>query len=136
MNPIDNSQLLNYREDSGTTGFSPVVTYVYDAAAKEIDVTQASIFPADVYLGKVHVKVHDKFGGEVRGTVVAIPGSGVADEITIDVSTLDASKGLDITATVLANDGMLVADGGAYNIGAAGSLGSWDKQKNAKTGTV
>lgn len=138
MTPIDNSNLLDYRDDQGTSGFTPGVSYVYDSANEEVDVTDASVFPSGVSLLRIHVRVHDKFGNQANGEIENPDGSDSAGDHTdtIDVSGLDASKGLDITATVVADDGMLVADGGAYNIGASGSLGSWDKQKNAKTGTV
>jgi hypothetical protein len=137
-NAINNDNLLDYRDDQGTSGFSPGLNYVYDAANAEVDVTDASVFPSGVSLLRIHVRVHDKFGGQVNGEVENPDGSDSAGDhtATIDVSSLDRSKPLDITATVVADDGMLVADGGAYNIGASGSLGSWDKQKNAKTGTV
>lgn len=135
-NAIDNSNLKNYRDDQGTTGFVPSVTYDYDAAAKEVDVTNDSTLPSGATLDKVIVKVHDKFGGEARGFILPVDGSdsGHDGDTTINVAALDASKGLDITATVLGNrtaSGQLVADGGAYDIGEAGSLGSWDVQKNA-----
>jgi hypothetical protein len=132
-NAIDNTNLLNYRDDQGTTGFNPVINYVYDGQAKEIDVTDDSVFPAGVALKVAHIKVHDKFGGQVNGFIYPAAGgdSGHDEDTTIDVSSLNLSKPLDITATIIADDDMLVADGGAYNIGASGSLGSWDKQKNA-----
>jgi hypothetical protein len=77
--------------------------------------------------------VHDKFGGEVRGFILPNSGSdsGHDHNTTIDVSDLDTSKPLDVKATVIGDDDMLVADGGAYNIGTAGSVASWDVQKNA-----
>jgi hypothetical protein len=133
VNAIDNSNLLNYRDDRGTTDFVPAVSYVYDAVAKEIDFTEASTFPSSVALKKTIVRVHDKFGKEVRGFIYPNSGSDSGHDIntTVDTSSLDASKPFDITATVIADDDMLVADGGAYNIGAAGNLGSWDKQRNA-----
>jgi hypothetical protein len=132
-NAVDNSNLKNYRDDAGTTGFVPAVEYSYDAEAKEIDVTDNSAFPGAVGLKKTVVRVHDKFGGEVRGFILPAEGSdsGHDGETTIDVSSLNLSKPLDITATVIADDDKLVADGSAYNIGEAGSLGSWDAQKNA-----
>lgn len=132
-NAIDNSNLQDYRNDQGTSDFSPGVSFVYDSANQEVDVTDASTFPSGVSLLRTHVKVHDKFGGTAAGTIENPDGSDSAAQRTdtIDVSGLDASKGLDITATVVADDGHLIADGGAYNIGASGSLGSWDKQKNA-----
>jgi hypothetical protein len=137
-NAINNDNLKDYRDDQGTSGFTPGLNYVYDAANSEVDVTDASVFPSGVSLLRIHVRVHDKFGGQVNGEVENPDGSDSAGDhtATISTATLDASKGLDITATVVADDGMLVADGGAYNIGASGSLGSWDKQKNAKTGTL
>jgi hypothetical protein len=133
VNAIDNSNLLDYRGTEGTEDFTPGVEYVYDAAAAEIDVTDASYFPSGVSLLRTHIKVHDKFGGQVNGAIENPDGSDSPGmrTATIDVSGLDRSKPLDITATVVADDGRLVADGGAYDIQAAGVLGSWDKQKNA-----
>lgn len=131
-NAVSNDNLKNYRNDLGTTGFVPKVTFAYDAGAKEIDVMEDSDFPAGVALKKVVVKVHDAFGGEARGEVLPGTGSGGnTGEKTISVSALDASRGLSITATVIADDDKLVADGSAHNIGASGSLSTWDIQKNA-----
>lgn len=134
-NAVSNDNLKNYRDDQGTTGFSPKVTFAYDANAKEVDLTDETTYPSGVYLKKVLVSVHDKFGGEVRGTIVEKPGSGVDDDVTIDVDTLDASKGLDIKVAVLStatsDARQLVANGIATNIGAAGELGGWDAHKNA-----
>jgi hypothetical protein len=130
-NAVSNDNLKNHRADNGTTGFTPVVKYEYDATAKEVDITDESLFPSGVSLKKVAIRIHDKFGGEKRGTLTPTGDSGFGDSVTVDVATLDASKGLDITATVIADDDKLVADGSAHNIGAAGSLSSWDAQKNA-----
>lgn len=132
-NAIDNANLLNHRDDQGTTGFNPAVTFDYDASAKTVEAVDASEFPSGVALKKTIVRVHDKFGGEVRGTLSPGTGSGSGEnaEATINVATLDASKGLDITATVIADDNKLVADGSVQNINASGSVSSWDKQKNA-----
>lgn len=135
-NAIDNSNLKNYRDDAGTTGFVPTVSYVYNAVDKEIDLTHTSDFPSGTALKKVQIQVHDKFGKQVNGSITPPVDSGDDAETTIDVSTLDNSKGLDIKATVISDDGggvglNMVADGSAYNIQAAGNLGSWDIQKNA-----
>ncbi len=130
-NAIDNSDMLNYRDDQGTDGFTPKVDYAYDSAAKTVTLTDDSTYPDGSFMKRVQVAVHDKFGGEVRDSIEEIPGSGNDDEVTIDVSTLDASRGLDVTATVLVDDDKLAANGSAINIGAAGSLGAWDKHKNA-----
>ncbi len=130
---IDNSNLKSYRQSQGTVGFVPKLSYTFDAAAKELDLVHDSDFPAGVALKRVHIRVHDKFGGEVRGHITPAGGSlspGDADT-TIDLTGLDFSKPLDITATIIADDDQLVADGGAYNIGAAGEVGNWDAQRNA-----
>lgn len=47
----------------------------------------------------------------------------------IELSTLDNSKGLRITATVITNNN-LVADGSAWLVAAAGDLSHWDAQDN------
>jgi hypothetical protein len=134
-NAVDNSNLKNLGRDSNTTGFVPSVTFEYDASAKEVDFTEASAFPSGVALKKTRVSVHDKSGGQVDGFILPAEGSdsGHDGTTTLDVSSLDLSKPLDVKATVIADDDMLVADGGAYNIGAAGEVGSWDIQKNALT---
>lgn len=138
-NAIDNSNLLDYRGDQ-PSDFVPGVDYVYDAANAEIDVTDASTFPSGHSLLRIHVRVHDKFGGQVNDEIENPDGSDSAGDhtTTIDVSSLNRSKPLDITATVVGVDpsglAQVVADGSAYNIGAAGSLGSWDKQRQASPG--
>lgn len=131
-NAVSNTNLTNYRNDLGTTGFVPKVTYAYDAGAKEVDVMEDSDYPAGVALKKVVVKIHDQFGGEARGEVLPGTGSGGnTGEKTISVSALDASRGLSISATVIADDDQLIADGSALITGTSGTLGSWDAQKNA-----
>lgn len=132
MSAIDNANLKNYRSNE-RDGFVPKVTFEYDAVEKEIDFDDASTIPAGKTLKKIIIKVHDKKGGEARGYILPVAGgdSGHDGDTTIDVSELDVSKPLDITATVILSDG-LVADGGAYDIGAVGELGSWDIQKNAQ----
>lgn len=124
---IDNSNLVNYCNDCGISGFTPAVTYVYDAGAKTVVVTDGSTIPAGDTLKKVHVRVLDDFGGEVRDAITATGAGGAK---TLDVSSLDASKGLKIMATVLTTN-LIAADGNAINIGAAGAIGNWDTQKNA-----
>jgi hypothetical protein len=140
-NAIDNSNLLDYRGDQ-PADFIPGVNYVYDAAAAQIDVTDASVFPSGQSLRTIHVYVHDKFGGQVNAEIENPDGSDSAGDHTetIDVSSLNRSKPLDITATVVGVDpsglNNVVADGGAYDIGAAGSLGSWDKQYRGSAGAA
>jgi hypothetical protein len=136
MNAIDNSNLLDYRGTEGTSEFIPALAYDYDATAAEIDFTDTTTFPSGVALKKTKIQVFDKFGGEVRGALGPATGSDSGNQTatTIDVSDLDRSKPLDIKATIIADDDMLVADGIATNISdGTGNLGSWDKQKNAIT---
>lgn len=130
VNAIDNSDMLDYRGDQGTAGFAPVVSYVFNAGSEIVSITNATTWPSGKSLGKVKVSVHDKFGNQQNGVIDPDEGSGTDNTIVIDVSDLDLSKPLDITATVLDSTGRLVADGGAYNINAAGNLSSWDKQYN------
>lgn len=134
MNAIDNSNLKNYRTGD-TVDFVPALSFVYDFNAAEIDFTEGSTFPSGKALLKTKISVFDKFGGEVRGFILPTSGSdsGHDGETTISVSALDRSKGLDVKATVICDDDMLVADGIATNIQASGSLGSWDSQRDART---
>jgi hypothetical protein len=122
---IDNTNMKNW---NGVlpAGFTPVLTYAYDADAATVIVTDGSTLGAGDTLKAIHVRVHDKFGGEVRDNIGALAGNTG----TIDVSGLNRSKGLDITATITTAK-MVAADGGAYGIGAAGSVANWDIQQNA-----
>lgn len=134
---IDNTNLKNLDRDLLTTGFSPKAAYTYDAANNEVDVdVSASAFPAGVSLKRAHVYVHDKFGNHayenIDGNIEG--GSGPDTTTTIDVSSLNKSKGLDIKVTIIASDDQLVADGIATNIGAEGDVDSWDAQKGASPG--
>lgn len=124
---IDNSGVINVCNDCGTTGFTPVVSYTYDASAKTVAVQDGSTFPSGDSLKKVHVRVLDDFGGEVRDTIT-VTGAGGAK--TINVASLNASKGLKISATVITANN-IVADGNALPLAAAGSLSNWDVQKDA-----
>lgn len=207
MNTIDNTNLLNMCRDCGAVGFVPRLSYVYDAEAGTIAITNTSTIPSGDTLKKIKVRVHDYFGGEVRGHIdnsgggdgyITAPlvsfsggagsgatahatialgkvtgividaagtgytsdptvvfdntgtgGSGAAatahrttttvtsatlnaddDEVTLDISTLDASKQLVLTASIFTTN-MIAADGGAYWLMAAGNVGHWDVQKNA-----
>lgn len=132
-NAINNQNLTNISRDTDITGFVPGVKYTYDPVAKEVDVSDDSAFPSGVSLLRTHVKVHDKFGNQALGEIENPDGSESGDQrtATIDVSGLDATEGLDITATVVADMGGYIADGSAKNITTSGSLGRWDAQKNA-----
>lgn len=125
MIAIDNANLTDYRGDQGVTGFTPSVTFTVVGA--NVTVTDGSTIPVGDTLSKVHVKLQDGFGGEVRDTITV---TGAPGQKVLSSSTLNASRGLKIVATVLTTKG-IAADGSAVNIGASGSLRSWDTQKNA-----
>lgn len=123
---IDNSGILHYRQGSCTIlGFTPKVSYAFDATAKTVTVTDASVIPAGDTFKIIHVHVHDNVGGEVDGEINAAAGN-----VAIDVSTLDLSRPLNITAT-LTTVNQISADGSAYNLQAAGTLGTWLVLQNA-----
>lgn len=206
MNVIDNTNLKQMNSGLGTIGFVPDVTYEYDALAATVTVTNASTLQAGDSVKAFKARVHDFFGGEVRGAIIVgaggtgyqsaptvvfggsgtgatgtatiadgkvtgvtitAPGTGyvdgdpvsftggggygaegtllettgavdsvtltapVANEDTIDISTLDRSKQLALSVTILTVDG-IAADGGAYGLLAAGDVGHWDVQLNAQ----
>lgn len=126
-NAISNANLTTYCAGScQITGFTPTVTYAYDAGAATVTVTNASTIPAGDTFLKAKVHVYDQFGGEVRGqiTVAATP-------LVVDVSTLNRSKSLAVKVTVLTTL-HIAADGGAYGLGTAGTVNNWDVQQNAQ----
>jgi len=74
MNVIDNSNLLQMCKDCGAVGFVPALSYVYDAGAGTVVVTNSSTIPTGDVLNKIKVRVHDFFGGEVRGEIFGHTG--------------------------------------------------------------
>jgi hypothetical protein len=128
MPPVfDNSNLVNgLCGGCECTGFVPAVTFVYDANAGTITVTEASTYAAGDARKICNIRVTDKAGNKVDGNISAADGD---DAVTIDVSDLDLSEGYRIDATVLANSGC-ISDGHAGRIGmliTEGNIGSWDK---------
>jgi len=122
---INNANLLNMCKDCGAVGFVPELSYAYDAVEAEVTITNTSTIPSGDTFLKLKVRVHDFFGKEVRGfqTVQATP-------LVIDISSLDRSKPLAITVTLITTNNIL-ADGGAYGyLQAAGNIGWYDVQKN------
>ena len=127
MNPIDNSNLVGMCNNNCTVvGFTPRLTFTYDGA--NVVMQDGSTFPAGDGLKKAFFTVHDKFGNSKQSAVL-LTGGGHA--ITLDVSALNASKGLDITSTVITNNN-IVADGNAINIGASGVIANWNTRQNAQ----
>lgn len=127
MNPIDNSSLVGMcNNNCSVAGFTPRLTFTYDGT--NVVLQDGSTFPSGDGLKKAFFTVHDKYG-KSKQSVVLLTGSGHA--ITLDVSALNANKGLDITATVITNNN-IVADGNAPMIGAAGAVSNWNQRLNAQ----
>ncbi|MFA6060040.1 MAG: hypothetical protein WC756_17690 [Taibaiella sp.] len=122
MIAIDNSGLVNYCRNCNCSNFTPSFTYVFDAAAKTVTVTNASTIAGPDGHKIAHVYVHDKFGKQVYDHIDTVNGNKV-----ISTATLDASKPFNITVTAVTNGGC-TADGSATNISAAGAIGGWDKK--------
>lgn len=123
---IDNTGLTDYRGDQGIGSFNPVVTFTLTGNTLAVQ-DGTTGFPAGDSLRRVHVKAQDGFGGEVRGTITVTGAPGAQN---ISVATLRRERGLKVVATVVTVQG-IAADGSISNIGASGSIGSWDIQKNA-----
>lgn len=123
---INNSNLLTLCNNCGAVGFVPVLEYEYDAAAKTVTITDGSTFPAGSELTRIKVKVHDFFGAEARGNITVAGG-----DVEIDISALNTSKPLSITATITTVD-HIAADGSASGyLATEGILAFYDVQKNA-----
>lgn len=78
-------------------------------------------------------------GGGFGAEATAALDTGAVDTITvtapgadtdIDISSLNRSKQLAVTATII-TEGGIIADGGAYGILSAGDIANWDVQKYA-----
>lgn len=125
MKAIDNSKLIDYcRSSCNITSFIPSIHYSLDATEKKITVSDDSKFGSGDQLKKVHVKIHDNFGSEVRETITA---TGEPGKKVIDISSLNNTKGLTIRALVISKNN-LHADGSATNIQTVGILAYWDKK--------
>ena len=127
MQAIDNSGILKYNANFAYPGFTPAMSYAYDAVAKTVTVdTEALVLPAvDGVAGtfNANVQVHDAYGGTAYGHIG--PNVAVGSGIPIDVSGLSPNKGLNVSATIVANIGWS-ATGSAFDISAAGNLQDWN----------
>ncbi len=127
MQAIDNSGILKYNANFAYPGFTPAMSYVYDAVAKTVTVDTENLKLPDVdgASGKftANIQVHDNYGGTAYGAIS--PLVGVGSGVPIDVSTLSPNKGLNVTATIVADIGWS-ATGSAFDISAAGNLQDWN----------
>lgn len=105
------------------TGFAPALAYTYNEGTGAIVVTDATVYPTGDYRKVIHVSVHDGVNTPVKGSMTS---GDVDNAITLDASGLDDSDGLKLLATIVTNEGC-ISDGHAWNIGAAGNFGKWDK---------
>lgn len=126
-NAVDNSNLKDslHLAGSAVANFSPAVTLAITGG--DLVVTDASTFPAGDSLKKVHVRVIDHLGAELRDTITTTGGGGAK---TIDLATINISKPLVVQATVITTNG-LIADGRGEIFavtGGAGAVSKWDKQ--------
>lgn len=121
MRAIDNSEVLNILENSGTGAFAPLVTYSYDAGDQEIVLTEASTFADGDGLSICHLYVTDSQGKVAYDKITVAAGTK-----TIDMSTLDVTMGFNVTAMIVTTKAYM-GDLGRYGIGsvaaASGSLG-------------
>jgi hypothetical protein len=114
------------------TDFVPAVSFTYDAGAKTITFTDASVYGAGNDRKIVHLGIYDKNGEKVLGNISAADGD---DAVALSTATLDASGGFKLAATVVTDNGC-VSDGHAEAVGIAiiaGDLGYWDKDNTALT---
>lgn len=127
MQAIKNTGLLSICNVCGLSGFTPGASYVYDAGAKTILVTEASTFAAGDGLKIIHIHINDADGNQMYYKLtVATTGH------TFDVSTMNPVEGFTITATVVTNN-RAMGDLSAYNVGSgapsSGNLGYKNKSQ-------
>lgn len=109
------------------TGFVPSVTFAL--SGNNLTVTDATTYGAGADRKLVQIYVYDKKGNKASGSIAAADGD---DAVVVSVADLDRSEGMDLMVTVVSTVGC-VSDGHASNIGASGSVGSWDKDYDSLT---
>ncbi|WP_428067418.1 hypothetical protein [Chryseobacterium gambrini] len=119
MTGFENKEVLQNGlcNDCGCIGFAPKISYVVDATAKTVKVTDATTYGSGDGLASVIVHVYDRNGKEKQAKI-----DTDGTEVTINVSTLDLSS-IDITATIVSDKGCK-ADLSAYKIGSVALSGS------------
>lgn len=122
LQAFDNSQILDFCNNCNCTGVTAGASYTYDAVTGKVTVTDTSVIAAPDTFKKMNVAVHDQFGKQVNGSISALGGNTGA----LDVTSLNRSKPLKITATLVTNGGC-TADGIASDIIAAGNVAGWQK---------
>jgi hypothetical protein len=123
MQSVNNQAILGYCCNNLSEGVVGKASFSYDEPGKELTVTDESTFPAGDTLKILHVDVFDRFGGRVYGHIDAAGGN-----ITLDVSTLNPSRGFAVAITVVSNNGV-AKDGSAYKIANSQTTGGFDVEK-------
>ena len=120
MQAIDNSGIIGYNANFAYPGFKPYMDYVYDPVAKTVTVDTTNLVVPDVdgAAGTINanIQVHDNYGGTAYGHLG--PNVAVGSGTVINVAGLSPNKGLNISATIVANIGWS-ATGSAFDIVAA-----------------
>jgi len=133
MKPFSNENIIDKLcGGCECTGFAPSITFVYNAGAKTIAFTDASVYGDGADRKIVHLSIYDKDGKKVLGSIAAADGD---DAVTLSTATLDPSEGYTLLATVISDTGCL-SDGHAKLVGisiTSGALGSWDKDNDSIT---
>lgn len=122
LQAFDNTGIINFCNNCNCTGVTAGASYAYNAGAGTVTVTDTSTITAPDAFKKMNVAVHDQFGKQVNGVITALAGNTGA----IDITSLNRSKPLKITVTLVTNGGC-TADGIATDIIAAGTMAGWQK---------
>lgn len=101
------------RDFTELPGFTPSVSYAYDAEAQTVTFTDATTYQSGDSRKVVQLTVRDKKGNKV---VNKIAGNDNDNAQAVDVSSLDKSEGLDLAATVVTTKDQ-AADGSAQGVG-------------------
>lgn len=127
MMAMDNTGLLTLTHYSAP-GIVPVVAYAYVADDEEITVTNTSTFGVGDSFKAVIITVSDCNGKQVHAKISVASTPNV-----VDVSTLDAYGGFNITAQVVSTNreqAIVTAYGVGATLAAAGNL----RHKNTSKG--
>lgn len=122
MQSLNNQTILGYCCNC-VDGVVGKAKFEYDDTAKTIKVTDESTFTAPDTLQILHVDVYDRFGNKVYGHIDAAGGN-----TTLDVSTMNPSKGFAVNITVVSVAG-IAKDGSAYKIANSQTTGGFDVEK-------
>lgn len=105
VNAIDNSGLINAcYTGCDVAGFTPSVSYTYNAGTGDVVVTNASTLPEEDELSVIHLRLLDHFGGEVKGAIRA-GGSGYTSAPTV---TFSGGGGSGAAGTAVVENGRVV----------------------------